>query len=59
MCLSCVDTPYILFCCLISRGEDKGAIRPADADESFNIDFAPQHAAVFLHMLSPLHVYSN
>lgn len=35
--MSCVDTPYILFCCLISRGEDKGAIRPADAGESFNM----------------------
>lgn len=62
--MSCVDTPYILFCCLISRGEDRGAIRPADAGESFNIDmnishFAPRHPAVFLHMLTPLHVYFN
>lgn len=39
-------------------------IRPADAADSFTVDmkichFAPQHPAVFLHMLSPRHVYFN
>lgn len=36
--ISFVDIVYIIFCCLVFRDEEEGALRPADADKNLNID---------------------
>lgn len=61
--LSSVGFVYILSCCLISRGEEEGVLRPADADKNYEIDMkiwlhASQYTVAYAHIPSSA-VYLN